>query len=561
MPPLAGAVGASLVLAFTHCWRSPLALARTRKKERERIEVLERRLSRALNPDSDASTEISVSLADLGGLTSAHEQYQIDVPTPIRIAEADAGKPHISITKALKHYAYDHTAATRAATRLRDADYTLHAFYADILEAFPEMRLYLAEREAAQDGENSSRLTVTSGISARDEYLRTIGAMFALYWLARIGIDGERGWSFGVDDDWAPRHPDGPMPDRSELRRKFYETTEWARLQQLLMDAGMLRRTAGGDVEVDVEVARSALALTAIHDIMKAEALLPTVSPEHASRCGFDAGDTINDHDIALAYLLDYHAHVLPSFAALSPAEQRSVRFTQSKMSFNHGWLVQAEAPPGALFGKFKQVVMDGEVQSRDIAFYFLHWLTDLAGRDWPEIGPRSARDRPEIGPGYSSGRCARGSARLKARSPPRRRDADAARRLREIRRRIPARGPRLIRPFLRTPSPARHVDRDRGLRIVPRAQMERGAVSRPAAAGELGRDRAHAPRRPGARADEEPAWFDLRQTYARPRPRVTGAGRGEAKGDRRRVQRDPGGGPHRPLPRDGAHRRHRPGL
>ena len=52
--------------------------------------MLERRLSRALNPDSDASHEISVSLADLGGLTSAPESWQIDVPGPVRIAEADA---------------------------------------------------------------------------------------------------------------------------------------------------------------------------------------------------------------------------------------------------------------------------------------------------------------------------------------------------------------------------------------------------------------------------------------------------------------------------------------
>ena len=27
-------------------------------------------------------------------------------------------------------------------------------------------------------------------------------ALFCVYWLARIGIDGERGFSFGVDDDW-----------------------------------------------------------------------------------------------------------------------------------------------------------------------------------------------------------------------------------------------------------------------------------------------------------------------------------------------------------------------
>ena len=37
-----------------------------------------------------------------------------------------------------------------------------------------------------------------------DEYQRTIGAFFALYWLARIGLDGEDGFCFGVDPEWQP---------------------------------------------------------------------------------------------------------------------------------------------------------------------------------------------------------------------------------------------------------------------------------------------------------------------------------------------------------------------
>merc|ERR1719277_2175737 len=46
------------------------------------------------------------------------------------------------------------------------------------------------------------------------------------------------------------------------------------------------------------------------------------------------------------------------------------------------GWLVQAESPPGQLFAKFKQVIRGGEASGADIAFYFLHWLTDLAGAE-----------------------------------------------------------------------------------------------------------------------------------------------------------------------------------
>lgn len=71
---------------------------------------------------------------------------------------------------------------------------------------------------------------------------------------------------------------------------------------------------------------------------------------------GFKAGDLINDHDTALGYLLTFHAHVLPSFREMSKADQRTIRFTQAKMAFNHGWLVQGEAPPGPLFSTFKSV-------------------------------------------------------------------------------------------------------------------------------------------------------------------------------------------------------------
>ena len=90
----------------------------------------------------------------------------------------------------------------------------------------------------------------------------------------------------------------------------------------------------------------------------------------------------INDHDLALGYVLEFFSDSLPSFAALPEAQKKSVRFTQSKMSFNHGWLVQAEAPPMALFGKFKEVILKESVRDADVAFYFVHWLTDLAGAE-----------------------------------------------------------------------------------------------------------------------------------------------------------------------------------
>ena len=53
------------------------------------------------------------------------------------------------------------------------------------------------------------------------------------------------------------------------------------------------------------------------------------------------------------------------------------------KLGFNHGWLVQAEAPPGPLFSQFKRTLLsDTNLNAADISFYFVHWLTDLAGAE-----------------------------------------------------------------------------------------------------------------------------------------------------------------------------------
>jgi hypothetical protein len=130
------------------------------------------------------------------------------------------------------------------------------------------------------------------------------------------------------------------------------------------------------------------LVLTAIHDIMKTVQLLPTVSKKHGAFRGYKVGEVINDHDAALAYILEYHPTVLPSFAGLPKDQQESIKFTQSKMEYNMGWLVQAEAPPGALFRKFRRVVTSGQASPRDLAFYFTHWFTDLAGAEpFPQEG------------------------------------------------------------------------------------------------------------------------------------------------------------------------------
>jgi len=85
--------------------------------------------------------------------------------------------------------------------------------------------------------------------------------------------------------------------------------------------------------------------------------------------------------------VLTHHSHMLPSFFGCSAADQHTIRFTQSKMSFNHGWLVQGEAPPAPLFAKFKEVLQTESVEKADVAFYFVHWLTDLAGAEPSPLG------------------------------------------------------------------------------------------------------------------------------------------------------------------------------
>ncbi len=227
-------------------------------------------------------------------------------------------------------------------------------------------------------------------------------ALFAVYWLCRLelpdhfegtdGLDGQRGFCFGVHaSSWAPlaaeqlrAHADGDeaAAELVHKREGFLKSQDWAQLHRLVEDAGLLQRDGQGGVCVNVERTVAMLALTAIHDIMKNERLLPEVKPEHAPFNGFEAGDVIQDHDIALGYVLTHDAGCLPCYAALGPSERAAVRFTQAKMGFNHGWLVQAEAPPGPLFSTFKALIQSGGAANADVAFYFLHWLTDLAGAE-----------------------------------------------------------------------------------------------------------------------------------------------------------------------------------
>jgi hypothetical protein len=156
---------------------------------------------------------------------------------------------------------------------------------------------------------------------------------------------------------------------------------DWKLFEAVLRQAGLLSKSNGTRGH-DEDRTLGMLVLTVIHDIMKVQALHPTVEAGKGPYCGYQVGEIINDHDTALAYVLEMHPDTLPSFAGLPQKQKDSVAFTQCNMEYNMGWLVQAEAPPGALFRKFKSMIVKGNASASDIAFYFTHWLTDLAGAE-----------------------------------------------------------------------------------------------------------------------------------------------------------------------------------
>mmetsp|Transcript_45207 Transcript_45207/g.107596 ORF Transcript_45207/g.107596 Transcript_45207/m.107596 type:complete len:679 (-) Transcript_45207:53-2089(-) len=298
------------------------------------------------------------------------------------------------------------------ARHMRHKDYSLQCFYEDCLSAFPELQLYISVD--GQGGRLATELDQQSPAHAMcldirgQEQQRTMGALFAVYWVCRLDIDGKRGLSFGVEEsnphkvhdlpkDMTQRSLQGiPWAQMSTEQRKahFYWNFDWALLADLFQRAGITQEdmtveaaSEGASMRSVVSVDANAegrlvamLSLTAFHDIMKNQALCPTVRGESYS--GFKPGETILDHDLALAYVLDRYPDALPSFAILTPEQRRVVRFTQSEMGFNAGWLVQAEGPPSAVLSKLKKAIANGKAHEADVAFYFAHWVTDLAGAE-----------------------------------------------------------------------------------------------------------------------------------------------------------------------------------
>lgn len=303
------------------------------------------------------------------------KQRDLRVPIPMvgkqRRVEADeqpiGPSPNATLQRAMAGRQADAARIRRMAERIKEPAYGLKEFYTDCVASFPELNLFFVGQEH----------DTLSGLSGELEYQRTIGALFCVYWLIRMDSDGKYGFCFGVDEQWQPKFPrldmlkpeEGRTSD-STKRHEFFLSLDWSPFTELVANS----------LNDSVERTEAMLCLTAFHDIMKMGYLVPTVMPEHGTYKGYAAGSTILDHDIALSYILEYFPHLLPSYTILPRAMQDVIFFSTGKMQFNHGWLVQAEAPSGPMLSELKKTLVTAK--PGDFAFYFFHWLTDLAGAE-----------------------------------------------------------------------------------------------------------------------------------------------------------------------------------
>mmetsp|Transcript_8095 Transcript_8095/g.25191 ORF Transcript_8095/g.25191 Transcript_8095/m.25191 type:complete len:1020 (-) Transcript_8095:144-3203(-) len=306
-------------------------------------------------------------------------------------------EPYLRLKEALPEgVVTDWTAVNEAVRRIRDPAYTLKEYHEHMVAAFPELGLYTFRSGTGHGSCEGAEEMLSSGRSRGEELARTFGALHAVYWLMRLDMDGKQGFVFGYDDEWRLQpvlespSPKGFMYKRfnsmspDEKRVNFFHNFPWGECNKLFESAGLLLPSShpGGGHRVGQDRLRAMLVLTAIHDVMKNEALCPTVQKGHGTFRDYREGQRVLDHDVALDYVLAFFGTLLPSYAGLDAQSQRLLRFTQGKMGFNNGWLVQGESPPGALFNCFKQLIGSEGADTADVAFYFVHWVTDLAGAE-----------------------------------------------------------------------------------------------------------------------------------------------------------------------------------
>jgi hypothetical protein len=119
-------------------------------------------------------------------------------------------KTGLVLEQLMKDTKTDWDIAKRCAKRIRDPTYTTGQFFQDCVAAFPELALYVAV------GSDAEEVVTTSGRSSDVEFQRTIGALFAFFWLMRLDGDGARCFSFGVDDNWQALGEESKTPYRTK---------------------------------------------------------------------------------------------------------------------------------------------------------------------------------------------------------------------------------------------------------------------------------------------------------------------------------------------------------
>lgn len=296
----------------------------------------------------------------------------------------DCKVPNAALVRAMAGRTSDWDRIRSMAKRIREPEYSLTLFFEDCVNGFPELSLFFLDKSAVPQ-------SMSSGVSGEAEYQRTIGALFTVYWMLRLDTDGQSGLCYGVDENWKEQKPPAADPEvisksfftmtAEEKRASFVQTMDWSMFSDLVKRAGCAKDSPGCTQRIE-----ALLCFTAFHDIMKQTTLQPIVQLGHAPYRGFEAGVQIHDHDLALSYVLEHFPHLLPSYAGLDEEQKRGVLFAQGRMQLNHGWFVQAEAPPGVMLQKFKQA-LTGDCGSQDIDLYFLHWITDLAGAEATPLG------------------------------------------------------------------------------------------------------------------------------------------------------------------------------
>merc|ERR1719215_44912 len=119
-------------------------------------------------------------------------------------------------------------------------------------------------------------------------------AMYAVYCLARIDIDGKEMFTFGVDDEGKALQE--PRGDSKEKKQLFFDHMRWDYFLQLMTRADLLSRDESTKIRVKQDRMLALLSLTAVHDVMKNPECLPRVHKRYAPYDGYDEGKTVTDH-------------------------------------------------------------------------------------------------------------------------------------------------------------------------------------------------------------------------------------------------------------------------